>query len=162
MDIIDAFDLENGENPKILTYGLEDEEVELLEDYMIHFDIQDIIILDNFLLEHKMQEIIEGEGIEQVDRLSIEGKFVFFYDCAEGTIDAFLNEFEETELDRPLFAAINEETLTWSVREILETILLESESEDLFEDDSEEDYEEDSYENAYGFVIKDSDEDDYL
>lgn len=164
MDLLDNFDLGNGENPQILTYGLDDTEIGILEDYMIHFDIQDLTLLDNFLLDHSLAEIIDGEGIEKVDVNSVEGKFVLFYDCSDATVNQFLDGFAELEMERPIFAIINEDNIDWNIGDLLETLLAEKEEHEYFdfedEEEEEEEYEEDSFETAYGFGIEVEEEDD--
>lgn len=162
MDLLDHGDFENGESPQILIYGIDEAGLDLLTDYMLNFDVQSVIALDDFLLDSTIGEIIEGEGRLGSEVGSIDGKFILFYDCADGNVDQFIRDFGQLGMARPIFGIINEENIDWSAAELLEALLFEHENREEYEDEElAEEEETDSFEHAYGFNIETEESEKY-
>ena len=111
---------------KVLIGGWNDEELEILNNFLEKSDIDEIITLTESHSEYVMKDIIQGKV--NIDNENLLSERVIIFDGFNNKeISEFIEKFKRLGLTSPVFAMITKHSIKWKLKDLLKHLIEERE-----------------------------------
>lgn len=120
---------ESVERKCILVYGYSSRENEIIKSFSSENNINDCILIDNNMLESQVIDLILDSVLENNLNDSYREvhstKFIIFNALSSKSIHSYINTFDKTLLEKPIYAVTTPTSLMWKFKDLMNELLEE-------------------------------------